>query len=74
MSTGARLKIPKQGETGNILITATTERDVISARNRVNMIVLQMRDKQQMTHFVSIPLISEQIRHNFEQFKVICVK
>lgn len=69
MDTGAHIKIPKQGETGDIIITGVSERDVTSARNRINMIVLQFRDKHQVTHFVSIPVVSEQMKHNFELFK-----
>ncbi|XP_022914170.2 activating signal cointegrator 1 complex subunit 1-like [Onthophagus taurus] len=69
MDTNTRIKIPKQGETGDIVITGSSERDICSARLRINLIVLQMREKHQVTHFLSIPLVSDQINKNFEIFK-----
>lgn len=69
MSTDTSIKIPKHGETGKIVITGPTERSVASAWSRVNMIVLQNRDNKQITHFVSIPVVSEEIWKNFDDFK-----
>lgn len=70
MDTGTSIKIPKQNEEGDILVTGASERDVITARNRIQMIVLKMRDSHTITHFVSIPVVSEQIKKNLEIFKV----
>lgn len=68
--TNTRIKVPKSGETGNITITGESERQVSSAYSRVQMIVFQAKDKQMMTHFISIPCMSDSIRENFENFKV----
>lgn len=70
IDTGTSIKIPKVGETGDIIITGSSERDIISARNRIHLIVLKMRDSHPITHFVSVPVISNQIKKNFEIFKV----
>lgn len=68
--TNTLIKVPRQGESGDIIVTGSSERDVITARNRINLIVLKIRDKHPITHFVSVPIKSTQIKSNFEIFKV----
>ncbi|KRT79460.1 hypothetical protein AMK59_8426, partial [Oryctes borbonicus] len=57
------------GETGDITITGTSERDICSARTRINLIVLQMRDNHTVTHFISIPILSQEVKTNYLTFK-----
>lgn len=68
--TGTHIKIPKAGQSGEILITGHSEQGIISAANRIRMIVLKARERQPITHFVSIPFVNEAIQNNFDTFKV----
>lgn len=68
-ATDTSIKIPKVGESGNIIITGNSERSISSAHARLQMLVLQLRDKQQMTHFISVPVASSEIDKQFQIFK-----
>jgi activating signal cointegrator complex subunit 1 len=52
------------------VITGGTKRGVSAAGRRINLIVTLARQKQQFTHFLSIPIIADSIRRRFMQFKV----
>ncbi|KFB36542.1 AGAP007571-PA-like protein [Anopheles sinensis] len=67
--TKAQIKVPKQGTTGNIVITATTRKSVAAARSRVELIVIGARNKQQFTHFLSVPLNKPAIMNRFIDFR-----
>lgn len=67
--TKTQIKIPRQGVEGDISITGPTKESVSSARRRIEIIVLAGRNKQQFTHFLSIPITSDQIRKEFKSFK-----
>lgn len=67
--TKTSIKIPRQGVEGDISITGSSKESVSSARRRIEIIVLAGRNKQQFTHFLSIPITSEQIRKEFNSFK-----
>ncbi|KAF2884273.1 hypothetical protein ILUMI_21894 [Ignelater luminosus] len=67
--THTSIKIPRQGEEGDVIITGGNERDVIRAKSRVDIIIWQTRDKHPLTHFVSVPMVSDMIKHNFDIFK-----
>lgn len=68
--TRTHIKMPKPGERDEIIITGQTERGVVAARMRINMLLLKIRENHEITHFVSIPIVSREIRGNFEIFKV----
>lgn len=70
LDTHTSIKIPRHGEEGDVTITGGSERDVIRAKSRIDIIIWQARDKHAPTHFVSVPMVSEMIKHNFEIFKV----
>lgn len=72
--TQTHIKMPKPGERDEIIITGQTERGVIAARMRVNMLLLKIRENHEITHFVSMPVVSREIRGNFEIFKVDLIK
>jgi activating signal cointegrator complex subunit 1 len=52
------------------VITGGTKSGVSAARRRINLIVMSARQKQQFTHFLSIPIIGDSIRKRFMEFKV----
>lgn len=68
--TNTIIKIPKRGENDDVVITGKNERAVITAKNRIDLIVCQAREKHPFTHFISIPMVSDMVRHNFDVFKV----
>lgn len=69
--TKTQIKIPRQGVDGDICITGPTKESVSSARRRIEIIVLAGRNKQQFTHFLSIPVTSDGIRNEFiNTFKI----
>ncbi|KAI5633937.1 AKAP7 2'5' RNA ligase-like domain-containing protein [Phthorimaea operculella] len=67
--TKTEIKIPKQGQTGDIVIFGPSPSSVKAARRRINIIVISSRMKQKSTHFISIRMDSPEIISNFEEFK-----
>jgi hypothetical protein len=55
------------------VITGSTKSAVSAAGRRINMIVASARQKQQFTHFLSIPMAGDSIKNNFVAFKVITI-
>ncbi|KAK4879746.1 hypothetical protein RN001_007892 [Aquatica leii] len=53
----------------NIQVAGSNERDVVTAKNRIDLLIWQARDKHSLTHFVSIPLVTDLIKYNFDSFK-----
>lgn len=52
------------------VITGGTKSGVSAARRRIDLIVMSARQKQQFTHFISVPFIGDSIRKRFVEFKV----
>ncbi|CAG4998640.1 unnamed protein product [Parnassius apollo] len=67
--TKTNIKIPKQGEAGDIAIFGPSALNVKAACRRINIIVMSARMKQKPTHFLSIPLNHSSIIERFENFK-----
>ncbi|KAJ2953712.1 hypothetical protein O0L34_g1332 [Tuta absoluta] len=63
------IKIPKQGQTGDIVIFGPSPNNIKAAKRRINIIVISSRMKQKSTHFISIRMDSPEIIGNFEEFK-----
>ncbi|XP_058836036.1 activating signal cointegrator 1 complex subunit 1 [Topomyia yanbarensis] len=70
LETKTQIIVPKQGSEGDILVKGTFRRAVTSCRQRIELIVLGARSRQQFTHFLSIPLNSDQIKQNYKKFRV----
>lgn len=64
------IKIPKPGIDGDVNIVGPTRQSVSSARRRIDLIVLGARNKQEATHFLSIPITHHPIKENYAKFKV----
>lgn len=69
--TKTEITVPKQYKNNKILITGPTERSVAAARRRIEMIGNDLRNRHQITHFISFPLIADDIKANFRKFKVL---
>lgn len=73
--TQTLIKVPRAHEVGApVKITGQSERAVASARNQISILVLKKREKLPSTHFISIPVDSDEIRNNFALFKKIVLK
>lgn len=55
------------------VVTGSTKREVSAAGRRINLIVMSARQKQQCTHFLSIPMAGESVKKNFLTFRVITI-
>ncbi|KAI8428016.1 hypothetical protein MSG28_002313 [Choristoneura fumiferana] len=67
--TKTEIKIPRQGQAGDVTIFGSSASNVRAARRRLDMIVMSSRMKQKPTHFISIPMINAEIISNFTRFQ-----
>ncbi|XP_026328555.1 activating signal cointegrator 1 complex subunit 1 [Hyposmocoma kahamanoa] len=67
--TKTEIKIPRQGQSGDVVIFGPSEANVKAARRRINVIVISSRMKQQFTHFISVPMHNSTIMENYQRFK-----
>lgn len=67
--TKTQIIVPKQGTDGEIVVKGTSRKSITSCRQRIELIVLGARSKQQFTHFLSVPLNSDQIKVNYGKFR-----
>lgn len=67
--TRTQIRIPKVGQEGEIVIQGQDRKGVASAKTRVDVLVDSARQKQPFTHFLSVPILSEEIMEKFEDFK-----
>lgn len=67
--TKSQINVPKQGHDGDIKITSNQRKNVITARRRIEMMVIGGRTKLAFTHFLSIPMQSDAIQKSFRTFK-----
>uniref|UniRef100_A0A182NH89 Uncharacterized protein n=1 Tax=Anopheles dirus TaxID=7168 RepID=A0A182NH89_9DIPT len=67
--TKAQIRVPKQGTTGDIVVTGGTRKSVAAARSRIELMVIAARSKQQFTHFLSVPLNVPDVMKRFTEFR-----
>lgn len=67
--TRSKIIIPKLGQSGNIVVTAQTKKNVASARRRIRMMVLSSKRRRKITHFISIPMNKPAFQNGFMNFK-----
>lgn len=68
--TKTQIAVPKIGDKStNIIIKGTTKKSLISAKNRLDLIMIAGRAKQQFTHFLSVSFATDEIKKNFTRFK-----
>ncbi|XP_031343533.1 activating signal cointegrator 1 complex subunit 1-like isoform X2 [Photinus pyralis] len=58
-----------QRDDGSMTISGDCADDVVNARRTVQSIVAEIRNKQPAAQFISIPVNSEEVQRNFQQFK-----
>ncbi|RZF42213.1 hypothetical protein LSTR_LSTR004362 [Laodelphax striatellus] len=67
--TKTEINIPKFNDNGDITIKGNSRSGVEAAYRRILIIVMTARKRQQFTHFISIPFITDRIRERFLSFK-----
>lgn len=68
--TSTSIQVPKIGaKDTNVLIKGNSKKDVMSAKNRLDLIMVAGRSKQQFTHFLSVSFATNEIKKNFLKFK-----
>lgn len=68
--TGCRIAVPRrQDKSEQIVITGSTEREVVSAKTRLDIIMDSAVDKLPYTHFISLPLTTDSFQTSFSQFR-----
>ncbi|XP_015114161.1 activating signal cointegrator 1 complex subunit 1 [Diachasma alloeum] len=67
--TKTTIRVPLKNSTDLVTITGYTKGDVISCRQRIDLLIEFSRRKIPPTHFVSIPLKNDEIVQNYESFK-----
>ncbi|KAK0086430.1 hypothetical protein PV325_003207 [Microctonus aethiopoides] len=68
--TNTSITVPKiNSNHEEIEIVGRSRASVISCRRRIDLLIESSRNKIRFTHFISIPLNTEIIMHNFENFK-----
>lgn len=67
--TRTQIRIPKPGQDGPIVIVGHDRKGVISAKTRIDLIVDGARQREPFSHFLSIPINSQQIQESFSEFK-----
>ncbi|CAH1781635.1 unnamed protein product [Owenia fusiformis] len=63
------IRIPRQGQEGDIVIEGKKKCEVLSAKSRIEIKVDTARQKQPFTHFLSFPCNGSSIGDSFEDFK-----
>ncbi|XP_055700730.1 activating signal cointegrator 1 complex subunit 1 [Phlebotomus papatasi] len=69
METKSLINVPERGSKAPIVVTGRKEGDVIAARKKIEDIVASSRRRNDITHFLSIPCNSEEIKTAFGRFK-----
>ena len=52
-----------------LVITGSNRKGVVSAKTRIEILIDTSRQRMPFTHFLSIPIVSENIKSTFEEFK-----
>lgn len=69
VETKTQIRVPSTGEKGEIVLQGHDKKSVVSAKTRIEVMVDSARKRQPFTHFLSIPIQSEDIVEKFEDFK-----
>lgn len=68
--TRTDITIPKHGTSGDIIILGAKQDSVCSARHRIELIVVNCRQKHPRTHFTCVRIDEPAIKRNYNTFKV----
>lgn len=68
--TNTTILLPKHGNDGDMTITGVELQQVTEATVRIHSLANEIRDSYSAMQFISIPVLSDEIKDNFEKFKV----
>ncbi|CAG5136613.1 unnamed protein product [Candidula unifasciata] len=75
VETHTQIHIPKVGDKQEVIvIEGHDKKGIISAKTRIDVIIDSARQRQQFTHFLSIPINSDEVVMGFEDFKLKVLK
>lgn len=66
--TKCKVNIPRMGVEGPVEVVGLTRDDVISCRQRIDMIVQSAKMKMKPTHFIGVPFQSESLLAKYKEF------
>uniref|UniRef100_F6Q2Y1 Activating signal cointegrator 1 complex subunit 1 n=1 Tax=Bos taurus TaxID=9913 RepID=F6Q2Y1_BOVIN len=69
VETKTSISIPKPGQEGEIVITGQHRSGVVSARTRIDVLLLTFRRKQPFTHFLAFFLNEAEVQERFLKFQ-----
>uniref|UniRef100_A0A0B7A270 K Homology domain-containing protein n=1 Tax=Arion vulgaris TaxID=1028688 RepID=A0A0B7A270_9EUPU len=70
VETHTKIHIPKPNDKQEVIVIDGHEKKgLISAKTRIDVIIDSARQREQFTHFLSIPVTSDEIILNFDDFK-----
>ncbi|KAI6227962.1 KH domain-containing protein [Aphelenchoides besseyi] len=72
-STDCKIELPKKGTTSTSLTIKSRvgRENVERCLDQIEMFVLRQRERAKPTHFISLPLLSEEVIHEYENFKLL---
>ncbi|XP_060565839.1 activating signal cointegrator 1 complex subunit 1-like [Ruditapes philippinarum] len=69
VETRTKIRIPKQGQKGDIVIQGHDRNGVMSAKTRIDVLLDSGRQKTPFTHFLSIPFNAKHFQDSLTDFK-----
>lgn len=72
--TNTQIHVPARDSDADVVVSGTDESSVESGCLRIQQIVSQMRQREQFTHFVALPLNVTSLTHALEEFQEIILK
>ncbi|XP_045201166.2 activating signal cointegrator 1 complex subunit 1-like [Mercenaria mercenaria] len=69
IETRTKIRIPKQGQKGDIVIQGHDRNGVMSAKTRIDVLLDSGRQKSPFTHFLSIPFNTKHLQDSLTDFK-----
>lgn len=70
VETKTKITIPLNGREGGLTIIGEDVTNIVEARHQVHSVIEHIRNSHRPMQFISIPILSNEIRENFERFKV----
>ena len=70
LDTRTQIRIPKRGADNDwLVVEGKTRQDIVSCKNRINLLILEARHRQSFTHLLTFPLTFEPLKVKFGQFQ-----
>lgn len=68
--TKTRIKIPKKGDSSQLVeIKGKNKSDIVSCKNRLQILVQSARSQKAFTHMLMLPIVSDQMKSKFNAFR-----